>query len=119
MLTVADSGLPVIVVGTSTLYDLPVIVVGTSTLYGLPVVVVGTSTLYGLPVIVVGTSTLYGLPVIVVRPVLTVGVEHVTDEPHLGGAEGVVWREAEDSREHPSFKTRVLRTPGDRQNATL
>lgn len=38
-------------------------------------------------------------------------MKHVTGELHLGGAEGVVWGETEDGREHTALKTRVLWSP--------
>lgn len=37
-----------------------------------------------------------------------VGVEHVTGEPHLRGAQGVIGGETEHSRKHSAFKTCVL-----------
>ena len=42
---------------------------------------------------------------------LTVGVKHVTGEPHLGRTERIIRREAEHRWKHSAFKTRILRTP--------
>lgn len=46
---------------------------------------------------------------------LTVGVKHLTGEPHLGGAERVIQREAEDGRKHPELEAGVLGAPGREQ----
>lgn len=42
---------------------------------------------------------------------LTVGVEHLTCEPHLWRAKGIIRWETEDCRKNSTFKTCVLRTP--------
>lgn len=46
-------------------------------------------------------------------------MEHVTGEPHLGGAEGVVWGETKDGREHTALKTCVLWSPKIRKQETI
>lgn len=43
---------------------------------------------------------------------LTVGVEHVAGEPHLGRTERIIGREAENGWKNSTLEAGVLRTPG-------